>query len=193
MADWQKIKTEYITTDTSYRKLAQKHGVSYQAICHRSKEENWIAAREQHTNKTVSKAIDKISNDQADKMARIDGITDKLLGKLEKAVEELDLNIITVKEKFATATGERTEESRFTREGGIVDRSGLRQITAALKDLKEIQMLKSELDRQEQEARIKKLQKQAEKDEAEDTGYHGVVLLPVVADMPAPPEEDNDG
>ena len=35
MADWQAIKTEYITTDTSYRKLAQKHGVSYQAICHR--------------------------------------------------------------------------------------------------------------------------------------------------------------
>ena len=28
MADWQAIKTEYITTDTSYRKLAEKYGVS---------------------------------------------------------------------------------------------------------------------------------------------------------------------
>ena len=33
MADWQAIKTEYITTDTSYRKLSQKYDIGYQAIC----------------------------------------------------------------------------------------------------------------------------------------------------------------
>jgi hypothetical protein len=27
--DWASIKTEYITTDTSYRKLAQKYGVNH--------------------------------------------------------------------------------------------------------------------------------------------------------------------
>ena len=32
MADWQAIKTEYITTDTSYRKLAQKYGVQASVI-----------------------------------------------------------------------------------------------------------------------------------------------------------------
>ena len=32
MADWQAIKTEYITTDTSYRKLAQKYGISHVQI-----------------------------------------------------------------------------------------------------------------------------------------------------------------
>ena len=93
MADWQAIKTEYITTDTSYRKLAQKYGVSYQAICHRSKEEGWIAQREQHMNKTVTKAIDKISSKKADKMARIDDLADKLLEKLEQAITELDLQL----------------------------------------------------------------------------------------------------
>ena len=93
MADWKSIKTEYITTDTSYRKLAQKYGVSYQAICHRSKEEGWITDREQHMNKTVSKAVEKISSKKADKMSRIDDLADQLLDKLQQAITELDLQL----------------------------------------------------------------------------------------------------
>ena len=162
MADWQKIKTEYITTDISLRKLAQKYGVRYATVQDRSKKEGWITLRDQHRTSTVSKAMTKVSNKQADKLARIEGITDKLLMKLEQAVEELDLEIIKKKTKLEDEGLEVTTEVMEAREGGIVDRAGLRHLTAALKDLKEIQMLKSELDRKEQEARIAKLQKEAE-------------------------------
>ena len=177
MADWQAIKTEYITTQTSYRKLAQKHGVSYQAICHRSKEEGWIALREQHTNKTVSNAIDKISKKKADKMARIDDLADKLLEKLEQAITELDLQLYKHTDKTKVIeynndlrpdkpTKETVhEEEKLLEAKSIVDRQGLKQIASALKDIKEVKMLRSELDRQEQEARIANLRKQADKDE----------------------------
>ena len=148
MADWQSIKTEYITTDTSYRKLAQKHGVSYQAICHRSKEEGWIYQREQHTNKTVSKAIDKISSKKADKMARIDDLADKLLVKLEQAITELDLQLYkhTDKTKIIEYNNNLRpdkptketihEEEKLLEAKSIVDRQGLKQIASALKDIK---------------------------------------------------------
>ena len=174
MADWQAIKTEYITTDTSYRKLAQKYGVSYQAICHRSKEEEWIVQREQHTNKTVSKTLDKISNKQAEKMVRIDKLTDKLLDKLEQAISELDLQLAkhTDKTKIIEYDNELRpdkptkeivhEEEKLLEVKSIVDRQGLKQIASALKDIKEVKMLRSELDRQEQEARIANLRRQAE-------------------------------
>ena len=186
MIDWQAIKTEYITTDTSYRKLAQKYGVSYNAVGNRSRQEKWQELRDQHLSKTMTKTIDKIGDKQAAQMARIDGITNKLLAKLEKAVDELDLDIIIVKEKMATDAGERTEESRFVRDGGIVDRAGLRQVTAALKDLKEIQMLKSELDRQEQEARIEKLRADARQNRNDDDDDEtGVILMPPVKEVPA--------
>ena len=161
MADWQAIKTEYITTDTSYRKLAQKYGVRYATLQARAKEEKWTELRDRHRTSTVSKSLTKISNKQAAKLARIDGITDKLLNKLEKAVDELDLEIIKRKTKVEEGLTETTTETMEAVEGGIVDRAGLRHLTAALKDLKEIQMLKSELDRQEQEARIEKLRKEA--------------------------------
>lgn len=173
MADWQKIKTEYITTDISLRKLAQKHEVRYATVQERSKKEGWITLRDQHRTSTVSKSISKISDRQSDKLARIEGITDKLLLKLEQAVEELDMEIIKRKTKVEGEGFETTTEIMEAKEGGIVDRAGLRHLTAALKDLKEIQMIKSELDRREQEARIANLQKQAQKDD----GKSGTVTV----------------
>lgn len=176
MADWQAIKTEYITTDTSYRKLAQKYGVSYQAICHRSKEEGWIALREQHMNKTVTKAIDKIGNKKADKMARIDDLADKLLEKLEQAITELDLQLFKHTDKTKVIEYNNSlrpdkptketihEEEKLLEAKSIVDRQGLKQIASALKDIKEVKMLRSELDKQEQEARIANLRKLADSD-----------------------------
>ena len=136
MADWQAIKTEYITTDTSYRKLAQKHGVSYQAICHRSKAEGWIAAREQHLNDTTTKTLDKISQQQADRAAKVLNVADKLLLKIEA---------------LAGMPGLMPKDAR--------------SLVAAANGLKELYCIKSDLDEQEQKARIANLRKQADSDD----------------------------
>lgn len=205
-ADWNKIKTEYITTpDASYRKLAQKYGVNATTIAKKASKEGWLSQRQHQASKTLSKALAADSRRKADRLTRIQDATDRLLDKLEQAITELDIQLAkeTHREKVIEYKNmERAdkptkeiihETEKLIEVKSIIDRQGLKQIAAALKDIKEVQMLKSELDRQEQEARIKNLQKQAEKDEVKDTGYHGVVLLPVVADMPAPPEEDNDG
>ena len=188
MADWQAIKTEYITTDTSYRKLSQKYGIGYQAICHRSKEEGWIAMREQHKNKTVTKAIDKISSKKADKMARIDDLADKLLEKLEQAITELDLQLYKHTDKTKVIEYNNTrrpdkptketihEEEKLLEAKSIVDRQGLKQIASALKDIKEVKMLRSELDKQEQEARIANLQKAAQKEDTQTDSIEVVFM-----------------
>lgn len=188
MADWQAIKTEYITTDTSYRKLAQKYGVNYQAICHRSKDEGWIAQREQHRNNTITKTLEKISSKKADKMARIDDLADKLLEKLEQAITELDLQLYkhTDKTKVIEYNNDRRpdkptketihEEEKLLEARSIVDRQGLKQIASALKDIKEVKMLRSELDRQEQVARIANLQKQAQKEDTQADSIEVVFL-----------------
>ena len=167
MANWQKIKTEYITTDTSYRKLAEKYGVNYRTICVRSQQEGWIEQREQFLNKTTTKTLDAISTKQVDRAANLVYVADILLGKV-KSLLETDSEVLN-------------------------DTQSMKHISGVLKDIKEIQMIRSDADMREQEARIAKLRREAEKDEVKDEGYHGVVLLPVVAEMSAPPEEDNDG
>ena len=139
MADWKAIKTEYITTNTSYRKLAQKYGVNYRTICVRSKQEGWIEQREQHINKVTTKTLDAISNKQVDRAANLISVSDLLLAKV-KSLLETDAEV-------------------------LCDTQSLKHISGVLKDIKEVQMIKSDADLREQEARIANLRKQAEKDE----------------------------
>ena len=138
MADWQSIKTEYITTETSYRKLAQKYGVSYNAIGNRSRDENWQELRDQHLTKTMTKTMNAIASQQASRAARLQTVADKLLAKVERLVDE----------------GEEL----------LADTATMRDIARVLKDLKDIQMIKSDADMREQEARIDKLRKEAKED-----------------------------
>ena len=139
MADWQAIKTEYITTQTSYRKLAQKYGINVTTIAKTAGAEGWVEQRKQYANETQAKTLEKISQQEANRAARIHTVADKLLNKIEAMVDAVEPEDIPAK--------------------------AIRALTAAVKDLKEIQNVKSALDEQEQKARIANLQKQADKDE----------------------------
>ena len=141
MADWQSIKTEYITTQTSYRKLAQKYGVSATQICNVGRDEKWVEQREQYLSETTAKTLEKISQQEADRAARIHSVADKLLSKIEAMVDAVEPEDIPAK--------------------------AIRALTAAVKDLKEIQSVKSSLDEREQRARISNLEKQANKEETQ--------------------------
>lgn len=134
--DWSAIKTEYITTKTSYRKLAQKYGVSATQICNVGSDEKWVEQREQYLNKTSAKTIEKISQQEANRAAKIHSVADKLLNKIE-----------------AIADSDRPMNSK-----------DIRALTAAIRDLKEIQNVRSDADRREQEARIANLNKKSSSD-----------------------------
>ena len=157
MADWQAIQTEYITTDTSYRKLAQKYGVNVTNIAKKAGSEGWVEQRKQYANETQSKTLKQISQQEANRAAKIHSVADKLLLKIEAMVD--------------------SEEP--------LSEKGIRALTAAVKDLKEIQSVRSDLDRQEQEARIANLRKQAQKDDDDATDVIEVVFA-------AGPEEWNE-
>ena len=135
MADWQAIKTEYITTDTSYRKLAQKYGVSYNAIGNRSRDEKWQDLRDQHMTKTMTKTMNAIASQQASRAAKLISVADLLLDKIKTIAEDYPELLMMPQ--------------------------NMKHISGVLKDIKEIQMIKSEADMKEQEARIDKLRKEA--------------------------------
>lgn len=44
--DWEKIRTEYVTTATSYRKLANKYNINVRRIQETGKKEGWVALRD---------------------------------------------------------------------------------------------------------------------------------------------------
>lgn len=143
MADWNAIRQDYITDESSsYRKLAQKYGLSYTAIGDKARKEGWAEQRSQYLNKTLSKTINAIGKSQARRAERVVSVADKLLDKIEAVIDSCD--------------GEAL----------IANTQALKHITGALKDIKDIQMIKSDGDLREQEARIANLRRQAESDDA---------------------------
>lgn len=120
--------------------MAKKYGVSYTSVGQKARAENWLEEREQYLSKSFSKTLEEMIKGQAKRAIRIQTVADKILEKIEKAVDNFEMVAL------------------------MTDRAALKQITGALKDIKEIQMIKSVGDMREQEARIKNLEKQAETD-----------------------------
>lgn len=144
MADWNKIKTEYITNpDTSYRELSQKYGVHYTNIAKRAKKEDWQQQRKQQANATQTKMIQAVERRKVDRAAKLMDVSDLLLKKIEALVEGLEIEDASPKD--------------------------LRSLSAAIKDIKEIQMIRSDADIREQEARIEKLRREAYRDDQSGT------------------------
>lgn len=139
--DWNKIKAEYVAGGTSYRKLADKYGVSLRNLQRKAAKESWVDLRQQTVDKAAAKIIESVSSQQARRYQRLQDVTDKLLDKLEGIVEQVCL------EEMA------------------IDKYTMKQITGALKDIKDIQSIKSPMDIEEQKARIAKLQRDAERDD----------------------------
>lgn len=188
--DWESAKAEYVAGGTSYRKLAEKHGVTLAVLRNVAKREEWVKLREQAQHKANTEIVRSVSKNKAkktvDKLKRVSDLTDKLLDKLEQAIKELDIQLYkdVVKVKKIEYNNELRpdkptketihEEEKVLEIKTIVDRNGLKAIASSLRDIKEIQMLKSELDKQEQEARIKKLQKEAEREDDTTDGIEVV-------------------
>lgn len=135
--DWTKLKAEYIKGGTSYRKLAEKYSVPFGTLRNVAAKEKWRELRDKTRLKTDTKLTDAVSKEQTDRLVRIHKVADDLLKQIELIVSD------------------------FKSADLVMDKQCLKQITGALKDIKDIQSLKSPLDIEEQKARIENLRKQA--------------------------------
>ena len=69
--DWATIEHEYLTDpDATLRKLADKYGVSRNAIYKKSKAEGWFATRKKTQAKVVAKAVAKTTNQMAAELSQ---------------------------------------------------------------------------------------------------------------------------
>ena len=175
--DWNTLKAEYIAGGVSYRELAEKHGVSESTLRKRAAKEHWSELRNKAGTEMEQKIVDKTAEDSANKAVelstRIDDIADKLLNKIERAVDELDIHLVKsiTKEKVVEYNSKTkpiketiVENETINEVSSLIDRRGLQRLTSALKDIKDIKGIKSQKDAEEQEARILNLRRQAEKD-----------------------------
>lgn len=137
--DWKEsAKLEYIRSGLSLRELAEKIGKPYSTVRKVAAADSWTDAR----NKAEAIAEQKTIEHTANQKANIDSEVYAMAGKLLKKL------------------GNVSEKKALTPKD-------IRSLTAALKDIKEITGVKSEADMREQDARIRKLEKEIAKSEAE--------------------------
>lgn len=142
--DWKKIKAEYIAGGTSYRKLAVKYNANLSVLKRIGKDEDWVGLREQCKAKAATKIVEMESDKQAERMKRLLTVSDRLLDAVEDAVDKFQAGEL------------------------MLEKGALKSLSGAIKDIKDIQNIKSQLDIEEQKARIAILKKQAESDNDSD-------------------------
>ena len=140
MADWKKIKAEYIKGGTSYQRLADKYGVPFGTLQRIAREQQWRKLRKKSEEKASEKIVASIAEANASKALKIYDVADKLLEKIMFNLENSD----------------------------VLGSQEVKHYTSALKDIKDIKGVKSDIDLKEQNARIDKLRKEAE-EEQKDT------------------------
>lgn len=165
MADWEKIKKEYIKGGTSYRKLVEKYNVSFSTLKNVANREEWRKLREKARKKKDTLLAERIGEKNGMKCVIFDEIADTLLLRIKEGIDDGTL---------------------------LADKSRLKDLTSAIKDLKDIKGIKSEADTQEQWARIEKLRREAQAySQATDEGNNaGVLIMPCI--MPSTSEDEKD-
>lgn len=141
--DWKQIKAEYIAGGTSYRKLAKKYSVSFSTLRGIAEREKWTDLKAQAQHSADTKLVESIGEQKGTYTASINEVAEQLLKKIAEMVEQKDITSQAIK-----------------------------QLTSAVKDIKDIKGIKSDIDLKEQNARIKKLEKEIEANTNENKEIH---------------------
>ena len=145
--DWSRIRLDYIAGKGSYRELSAKYGVPLKTLARRAKEEGWPDLRKQAGHKAATKTVDAIADSKSVAGKKIYDAAIALIDKTMDGIQAID-----------------PEQAK-----------ALKSYSGVLRDLQEVLDLRPELDIREQEARIEKLRREAEKDT--DTGTEFAVEL----------------
>lgn len=119
--DWNAIRAEYIGGGTSYRKLAEKYGVSFMVLKTRAKKESWPELRTQAEHEASTRATQKAAEAAADNAAIAADLKRRLLMRMSRLEQKfpIDATEIQINDKGKKVTYR------------------LRDLTASFKDITE--------------------------------------------------------
>ena len=87
--DWQKIRTEYITTNISQRDIGKKHNVPYTTLKIRAKKEEWFKKRKEYQLKLDAKSTQET---QKIKVEAAKNMTETMIDIVKEMIEDVKNN-----------------------------------------------------------------------------------------------------
>lgn len=135
MNDWMIIKREYVYGDESYRRIAERHGISRYAVAERGKSEEWPRLRRERKVAEADKEGLLAEGEKNEEMIRL--IAEKMLEKISDGI----------------ASGEIS-----------VSGANIRQLTATVKDIMDILGVMTPAEAEEHCARVERMKREIECD-----------------------------
>ena len=135
--DWDKIRTEYITSDLSLKDISEKYGVQQRLVNTKSAEQGWVDQRKKYNAKVVEKAVNKVATKRANQLAKERAIADNISNVLKKALDEAEQfnrYIIDTTTRVDGTEIRTSEEKTFEK----VDMRALKDAAAALRLVEEM-------------------------------------------------------
>ena len=172
--DWDKIRTEYITSDLSLKDISEKYGVQQRLVNTKSAEQGWVDQRKKYNAKVVEKAVNKVATKRANQLAKELAIADNISNVLKKALddaEQFNRYIIDTTTRVDGTEIRTSEEKTFEK----VDMRALKDAAAALRLVEEMKrsmagiLRVEEINRNRREEKRLKLEEEKLKLQKEQT------------------------
>ena len=188
--NWEALRAEYMTTETSLKKLAQKYDVSLSRMEVVSSTEKWVQARRAYRRQIAEKALLENETREVDRLTRLMTTTERAIGVVENALrdpQQFNRYIVKKSERYSAsgtkgeagqpAMRQWEEEQVFNK----VDTKALKEMTAVLQELSA--MVRDFYDiptASEREARVLRREQLELQKQRADAGESGVDQIEVV-------------
>lgn len=87
MIDWDIIKAEYLTTDTSYRKLSKKYNISLSQVALKAKQENWVKQKNDKSEQIGAIAISNSTDEKIDEINDLISLNNRLIKLVDRKIK----------------------------------------------------------------------------------------------------------
>ena len=128
--DWSAIKTAYVTSTKSYKRLAAEHNLSFAAGSKRGKADGWPALRKAYQEEAACRAIAGEVDNEAKRLGKIIEAANSMSDVIHDVFADADQfhrHIVTNTHGDETITSEKIFDK--------VDSRAIKDLTGALKDM----------------------------------------------------------
>lgn len=166
--DWGEIEKDYLESDLSYSQLAKKYGVSISSLKKAASRQGWAKKKSEMPNPKAERAETALAKVEPVKMEPGNGTNGAIDRVLEREADRQRF------QRIVDGMLDRVEEAICAIDPH--DAGSIKLLTGALKDLRDLKHLnRTELDIEEQRARIEKLKMEVQ--------YHDVSSEQVIVEF----------
>lgn len=176
--DWDKLRTGYITGNISLTRLADKYGVPYKTIAHRSTKEKWGEQKNQYRASVGKKAVEKLASKAARALSEEFTVACEITKVLRAALRDAQQF-----NRFVGTEGIGNGESQMVER--VFSKVDMRALESAAKTLSTVEQIKRGIaglltvqDEHKMEMDKKRLELEEQKGKLSDDSTFAVVADP---------------